>query len=197
MLVLAACVAWLGWSRDVDEATIPRGPFVGALADPATSTRELPADDAADLAPDATESSARPADPNGQDRVYDPQRHDSEAHFPTSGDGGTPAPFAAVLATARVRTSDGPTAAGSPCEVRVLPVARAGFNCVVRVLCAGDVLYPNASQTAGYLTCEVRDGQVRGAHDDAEDDGDPRLRLDLDARRAEVRSGETRVEVAW
>jgi len=67
------------------------------------------------------------------------------------------------------------------CDVRVLPVTSGRFNCVVRVMCDGRVLYPNSRQTAGYVPCEIEDGRPIRALDDGHTahDGDPLVDLDL------------------
>lgn len=69
------------------------------------------------------------------------------------------------------------------CDVRVLPVRTHAFNCVVRVMCDGEVLYPNPDQTAGYVPCEIEDGRPVRAVDDGHSsrDGDPLVSLDLRA----------------
>jgi hypothetical protein len=74
-----------------------------------------------------------------------------------------------------------PVGPGARCDVRVLPVLAGGFNCLVRVVCDGVLLYPNPEQTAGYVACEVEGGSPVAALDDAPTprDGDPWLRLDL------------------
>ncbi|MBX3275821.1 MAG: hypothetical protein KF729_36525 [Sandaracinaceae bacterium] len=69
----------------------------------------------------------------------------------------------------------------SSCDVRVLPVATSEFSCVVRVMCDGRVLYPNPSQTAGYVRCDVENGRPVRAVDSGftANDGDPAVDLDL------------------
>lgn len=74
-------------------------------------------------------------------------------------------------------------ASPSSCDVRVLPVSSGSFNCVVRVMCDGEVLYPNPSQTAGYVGCELGDdGRPIRAVDSgfSSRDGDPLVSLDLE-----------------
>lgn len=70
----------------------------------------------------------------------------------------------------------------SSCDVRVLPVSSGEFTCVVRVMCDGRVLYPNATQTAGYVQCEIQDGLPVRAVDSGftARDGDPLVDLDLE-----------------
>ena len=67
--------------------------------------------------------------------------------------------------------------------MRVLPVQTYAFNCLVRVMCEGRVLYPNPEQTAGYAPCEVEDGRPLRAVDDGHTaaDGDPLVRVDVQA----------------
>ena len=94
-------------------------------------------------------------------------------------------PFEPTARRADLVDSDGDVAANpSSCDVRVLPVSAYQFNCVVRVMCDGQVLYPNANQTAGYVPCEVdEDGRVVRAVDDGStgSDGDPLVNLDMAA----------------
>lgn len=98
--------------------------------------------------------------------------------------GGEPElPFEPEAHRAQLVDSEGDVAANpTSCQVRVLPVASGQFNCVVRVLCDGEVLYPNPTQTAGYVPCEMgEDGQVLRAVDSGHtaSDGDPLVDLDL------------------
>lgn len=119
------------------------------------------------------------------DAVYDPQMSAMRESFPPAGDAGVGLPFAPMQHPARVVNSEGalPVSPDASCEVRVLPVHAGGFNCLVRVRCDGRVLYPNPSQTAGYVPCEVEDGAPVRAVDDGHTaaDGDPLVRLDLRA----------------
>jgi hypothetical protein len=100
--------------------------------------------------------------------------------------------FARTDRLARVVSVSGaaPVGAGARCDVRVLPVVAGGFNCLLRVVCDGVLLYPNPEQTAGYVTCEVDAGSPVAAVDDAPThrDGDPWLTLDL--RGGRVRTGD-------
>lgn len=77
---------------------------------------------------------------------------------------------------------------GSSCDVRVLPVVDATYNCLVRVTCGGVVVYPNQAQTAGYVSCELGGGGPRRAVDGMPTvtDGDPAVALDLDSGRVTV-----------
>lgn len=119
------------------------------------------------------------------DDVYDPQAAAMRRSFPSDGDAGVGLPFPPVEHGARIVSAEGalPVSRNARCEVRVLPVHAGGFNCLVRVLCDGRVLYPNQSQTAGYVPCDVEDGAPIRAVDDGHSaaDGDPLVRLDLRA----------------
>lgn len=99
------------------------------------------------------------------------------------GDAGVPALFAPLERTAHLLRYRGPLAvsAGAVCEVRVLPVHIPPYNCAVRVRCGASILYPNLSQTAGFVSCEVENGQVVRVDDPgfSASDGDPRMHLDL------------------
>lgn len=125
------------------------------------------------------------ADPGRSDQVYDPQRSRMLRSFAMEGgDAGARLPFEGVELAARITASSGESgvADDAACALRVLPVSDAGFNCLIRVMCAGHVLYPNPSQTAGYVDCVVVGGRVVRAEDLGRTavDGDPRLRLDLE-----------------
>jgi hypothetical protein len=120
------------------------------------------------------------------DAVWDPQMDAMRHSYRFEGDaGGVALPFDPTNRGARVIDSDGalPVAPNASCEVRVLPVEAGGFNCLVRVICDGRVLYPNPTQTAGYAPCEVENGQPISALDDGHTaaDGDPLVRLDIRA----------------
>lgn len=101
--------------------------------------------------------------------------------FHAAWDEHTPPPFQPVEQRARLVSSRGlaldPNAS---CDVRVLPVRDSGFNCLVRVVCGGTVVYPNPSQTAGYLSCSIDEsGGIAGADTaPTSADGDPAIRLD-------------------
>lgn len=93
-----------------------------------------------------------------------------------------PLPFEPTAHRAELVHAEGDVAASpTSCDVRVLPVEASGFNCVVRVMCDGAVLYPNPSQNAGYVPCELEDGRPVRAVDDGQTDrdGDPLVDLDL------------------
>ena len=104
-------------------------------------------------------------------------------HGAAQSEGEPELPFepTATYATLVDATGDVPSHVES-CDVRVLPVEAGEFNCVVRVMCDGQVLYPNPTQTAGYVPCEVVDGRPVRAVDDGNtvSDGDPLVDLDLE-----------------
>ncbi|HJL15791.1 MAG TPA: hypothetical protein RMH99_09050 [Sandaracinaceae bacterium LLY-WYZ-13_1] len=134
----------------------------------------------------------RPADPRGQDRVYDPQRTAMMRAFGPEGDGGVALPFSPITRRARIVEHEGavPGDPDAACEVRVLPARSGRYDCLARVMCGGEVLYPNPSQTAGYVTCALDDeGTPTGLRDRGHSavDGDPRIELDLTGGTATVR----------
>jgi hypothetical protein len=103
-------------------------------------------------------------------------------HGMAAEDGEPPLPFEPTAHRARLVQAEGDVSASpTSCDVRVLPVRASRFNCVVRVMCDGRVLYPNPSQSAGYVPCEVQDGRPVRAVDDGHTsrDGDPLVSLDL------------------
>ena len=121
-----------------------------------------------------------------EDDVWDPQMDAMRRSYRFQGDaGGASLPFDPTQHVARMIASEGtlPVGPNASCQVRVLPVEAGGFNCLVRVVCDGQVLYPNPTQTAGYAPCEVEGGQPISAVDDGHTaaDGDPLVRLDLRA----------------
>ncbi|MEM9188909.1 MAG: hypothetical protein AAGF12_07020 [Myxococcota bacterium] len=90
---------------------------------------------------------------------------------------------------ARVIEAEGIRASvGSSCEVRILPVRTTRFNCLVRVRCGEDILYPDADQHAGYVPCSFEGEQVVRAVDDGitSADGDPKVSIDLESARVEI-----------
>ncbi len=111
----------------------------------------------------------------------------------TGGLDGGAGTFGAVTRRGRVAQVEGdaPVRAGATCDVRVLPVAAGGFNCLVRVICDGALLYPNPAQTAGYVACELGPAGPTFAADDgvSATDGDPRLTFDARAERVVVGDG--------
>lgn len=81
-----------------------------------------------------------------------------------------------------------PVTEGARCDVRVLPVRTATFNCLVKVTCDGIVLYPEPELQAGYVPCEVEnDVPVRAVDDGVTHaDGDPTVEVDLHEQRVVV-----------
>lgn len=100
----------------------------------------------------------------------------------------SPPPFEPVEQRAHVVRAHGiDIDPNEPCEVRVLPV-RGQFTCLVRVMCGERVVYPNPSESAGYLNCTLDEhGRVAGA-DTAPTtiDGDPEIRFDRDSGRVRI-----------
>lgn len=121
--------------------------------------------------------------PAADDEDYDPQMWAMRRSFRMQADGGMPLPFSPSEHEASIVESEGElgVAASASCEVRVLPVRTPRFNCLARVVCGGRVLYPNPTQTAGYVPCEIQDGEAVSAVDDGHTalDGDPLIRFDL------------------
>lgn len=121
----------------------------------------------------------------------DPQLERSRAT--TGGLDGGVGSFGVVARRGHVASvqGDSPVRPGAACDVRVLPVASGGFNCLVRVICDGALLYPNPDETAGYVSCDVdstgptyaNDGMVSGA------DGDPRLTFNSAQQQVVVGDG--------
>lgn len=92
--------------------------------------------------------------------------------------------------SARLTSVEGdvPFQAGTSCEVRTLPVRAGRFNCLIRVMCDGMVVYPEARQQAGYVSCDVENGAAVRAVDDGitSADGDPTVHFDAESRRVVV-----------
>lgn len=131
------------------------------------------------------------APPSSSESEPDPQQRAYRRSFSSVPDAGVMPPFVPSLHIGRLAsiTGDAPAEEGARCEVRVLPVAANVFNCVVRVMCDGVVLYPDGAQAAGYAPCSVVDGIVMRAEDEdvTSADGDPALHVDLAARHVSVR----------
>ncbi len=123
--------------------------------------------------------------PNGpmDDDHFDPQMAAMRRSFHVEEDGGVPLPFYPTEREASLVSTEGvlSVSPGARCQIRVLPVRTGQFNCLVRVVCDGQVLYPNRAQTAGYVPCELEDGRPISARDTGHSalDGDPRIQLDL------------------
>lgn len=119
-----------------------------------------------------------------QARRRDPQMLAMWRSFRNEAQDGEPElPFEPTAHRAELISAEGDLAAATSCDVRVLPVRTSAFNCVVRVTCDGRVLYPNPTLTAGYVPCEVEDGQPVRAVDDGHTsrDGDPLVSFDMRA----------------
>jgi len=129
--------------------------------------------------------SALPSVSDAHDRVYDPQRAAMLRGFQiTSLDGGAALPFEPQERRATISSLSGtvPFDAEAACTLRVLPAHSGRFNCLVRVICGGAVVYPNQAQTAGFMQCELgSDGRPLQAVDRGHTavDGDPLVRIDL------------------
>jgi hypothetical protein len=110
----------------------------------------------------------------------DPQLMRSRAT--TGGADGGVGSFGVVARSGHVASvqGDSPVRPGMPCDVRVLPVIEGGFNCLVRVICGGELLYPNPDESAGYVSCDVDSSGPTFAADSMNSgaDGDPRLTYD-------------------
>jgi hypothetical protein len=131
-------------------------------------------------------------------RLRDPQLAASLRSYPET-DGGVTGGFAPMMRIAHVTEVRGDSAVevGERCEVRVLPVQTMEFNCLARVQCGDALLYPDPSQHAGYVACELSEYGFPNRATDANItgmDGDPALTFDLPQRRVVVRDGGDRGE---
>jgi hypothetical protein len=122
---------------------------------------------------------------------YDPQLARSlETTGHLDGGAGT---FSGVTHRGRVAhvEGDAPVRAGAACDVRLLPVAAGGFNCLVRVECDGTLLYPDRLEGAGFVSCQVdASGPVTAADRSfTGQDGDPLLTFDAPSQRVVVGDG--------
>lgn len=102
-------------------------------------------------------------------------RRDAESDAP-------PLPFEPLAHRADLIEAEGELSMSpTSCDVRVLPVDSSGFNCLVRVMCDGAVLYPHPGQDAGYVPCDLENGRPVRALDGmySDRDGDPSVDLDL------------------
>ena len=140
----------------------------------------------ADAGPD--EQAQAPLSPL-EDR-FDPQYWAMRRTYGAITDAGAGPPFAPFARSARLIAREGAVHAevGASCDVRVLPIATERYNCLVRVRCGEELFYPNASQTGGYVPCEMEEGRPVRVNDMGHTalDGDPRLRLDLAAGEVTV-----------
>lgn len=187
LLLFLGVAAYLVWRSDASQAPVTGGATIGAVeptverSDADTWRRHAWTSDAG--AGEAADRRERPAE-----RGYDPQRTAMERAFDGPVDGGG-LPFAPVRRAARLVSQEGLAGSTSDaCEVRVLPARSGPYDCLVRVTCGSTVLYPNPSQTGGYVTCRLEDGRPVGVEDRGHTalDGDPRLTLDLRAGTVEV-----------
>jgi len=96
-------------------------------------------------------------------------------------DGGVPMHFNPTYHRGAIADIEGlALEPGTQCDVRVLPVQTYRFSCLIRVMCDGLVLYPDPDQGAGYVECDIEDGQPVAAMDDGFTfaDGDPTVSFD-------------------
>ncbi|MBW2463136.1 MAG: hypothetical protein JRH11_15910 [Deltaproteobacteria bacterium] len=104
-------------------------------------------------------------------------------------DGGVPFHFNPTTSRGEIATIEGlPLSPGTACNVRILPIRTGGFSCMIRVMCDGLVLYPDPSQGAGYVDCDVEDGRPTSAIDDGFTfaDGDPTVHFDRQRHRVTI-----------
>ncbi len=105
-------------------------------------------------------------------------------------DGGVPMHFNPTYEVGELAHVEGIAALepGTTCDIRVLPIQAYRFSCMIRVMCDGLVLYPDPDQGAGYVECDVEDGQPMAAIDDGytHTDGDPTVRFDRRGLRVTV-----------
>lgn len=103
-------------------------------------------------------------------------------HHQAQSEGDPPLPFEPTARHATLLDSEGDVISDpSSCAVRVLPTRSGRFNCLVRVMCDGQVLYPDDAQRAGYVPCDIENGMpVRAVDDGASSaDGDPQVSFDM------------------
>jgi hypothetical protein len=104
-------------------------------------------------------------------------------------DGGVPMHFNPTYEVGEIAHIEGiALEPGTSCDVRVLPIETYSFSCLIRVTCDGLVLYPDPDQSAGYVECDVEDGQPMAAIDDGytHADGDPTVSFDRRRLRVTV-----------
>lgn len=142
---------------------------------------------------------ARFEESRGYDRPYDPNldprlnadrhasRDDADPQMQAMErwlgpvDGGVPMHFNPTYHRGAITDIEGiALEPGTQCDVRVLPVRTYRFSCMIRVMCDGLVLYPDPEQGAGYVECDVENGQPITAVDDGYTfaDGDPTVSFD-------------------
>ena len=135
---------------------------------------------------------AMPAISEAHDRVYDPQRAAMRRGFRiTADDAGAALPFEPLERSAVITSVTGtlPFGSDAACTARVLPARSGRFNCLVRVICAGRIVYPNQAQTAGYVRCDLDgDGRPIRIADSGHSalDGDPMVHFDVASRELVV-----------
>lgn len=178
-----AYVAWRAHERALGPA---RGPVPAAPPPDAAPTwvhHAWTEDAGASLA--VPPPAASPGGGIARDAVYDPQRAAMLRELGIPGaDAGAALPFEPVERAARITSLRGtlPFDERATCAARVLPARSGAFNCLVRVVCDGHVVYPNPTQTAGYVTCALdAEGRPVLVEDEGHTalDGDPRVRFDL------------------
>ncbi|UJR86085.1 hypothetical protein [Sandaracinus amylolyticus] len=121
--------------------------------------------------------------------IVDPQMSRYRALFTDE----RPPPFPPIGRRGRVLSSSGlDLDSAQPCEVRVLPTADSGYDCLVRVMCGDTVVYPNRAQTAGYVACDLGAGGPSAAADQMPSvtDGDPAIAFDLARGTVTVRDAD-------
>ena len=120
----------------------------------------------------------------------DPQMRAFHQSYRGDEDAGVSQPFSIAYHRGTLLSTSGVAGlnAGAPCEVRVLPVMAAGYNCLLRVMCNDVIVYPDEGMQAGYAPCEVEAGQVVSAIDNSSSDGD--REIDLNTRTRVVRVNE-------
>ncbi len=116
----------------------------------------------------------------------DPQRALMERQI--GGDAGFELPFEPLEVGVTLLDIEGQPPIGvdsEPCLLRVLPVVAPPYDCVVRVVCGGAVVYPNPSQTGGFNRCALAGRAVSRVEDEGTtaEDEDPTLSLDVARRR--------------
>ena len=118
----------------------------------------------------------------------DPQMQAFRQSYRAEEDAGITQPFSIAYYRGTLLSTSGVPGlnAGAACEVRVLPVASAAFNCLLRVVCNDVIVYPDERMQAGYAPCEIESGQVISAVDDSSFDGDREINLNTRTRIVSV-----------
>ena len=200
ILVAAAIVAWAVSSPfdfDSPRASRPQtsDPFawsepdagVGGHPGRTTASDPVPAHDPRVSGTHPDEWAGETDRPRSRPR--DPQLERSLASLRFAPDAGLGL-FDTMERTGHVTSIEGdaPIGVGAMCSVRVLPVLTNRFNCMIRVICDGVLLYPDPSEDAGYVDCRVVNGTPATAHDHMAtwQDTDPKVRLDMALAKIEV-----------